>query len=340
MLNPDGSPILDGTGNPIPTYHQPDVVHVAQALTGWTYPTAAGATPQPNNWENFSAPVMETRQGNHDITAKTLINGCSLPANQTVTQDTNGVLDCVFNHPNTGPFVAIRLIKALVTSNPTPGYVQRVAAVFANNGGGVRGDLKAVLTAILKDPEARQDTVTVDAGGNPYYVLNGMNVNYNPGRLKNPIYFIVAFVRAMNGTIPVGTIIPYTFVAMGEPVVQPPSVFYYYSPLYHLPLNPMLYGPEFQIYTPTESVEEANLVQNIITQPNSDPTIDLSAFNAAVASTPTLLDLADQKFFYGRMPAQIRSAIATAIDANTDNPSRVFTAVYLPVLAGQYQVQY
>jgi len=340
MLNLDGSNVLDSKGNPIPTYLQPDIVHTAAALTGWTYPTAAGATPQPNNWENFTPAVMETRQGNHDITAKTLINGCSLPANQTVTQDTNGVLDCIFNHQNVGPFVATRLIRFLVTSNPTPGYISRVASVFNNNGSGVRGDLKAVLTAILKDPEARQDTITVDAGGNPYYVLNGANVNYNPGRLKDPIYFIVSFVRAMNGTIPVGTIIPYNFVAMGETVVNPPSVFGYYSPLYHLPLNPALFGPEFQIYTPTESVEEANMLQTIITMPNSDPSIDLSAFNAAVASTPTLLDLADQKFYYGRMPAQVRTAIATAIDANTDNPSRVFTAVYLAVLAGQYQTQY
>jgi uncharacterized protein (DUF1800 family) len=340
MLNPDGSPVLDGQGKPVPTYLQPDVVRVAAALTGWTYPTAAGATPQPNNWENFSASQMETRQGNHDVTAKTLINGCSLPAGQTVVQDTNGVLDCVFNHPNAGPFVATRLIRALVTSNPTPGYIQRVATVFNNNGSGVRGDLKAVLTAILKDPEARQDTVTVDAGGNPFYVLNGANVNYTPGRLKNPIYFITSFVRAMNGTIPAGTVIPWNFVAMGETVVQPPSVFYYYSPLYHLPLNPVLFGPEFQIYTPTESVEEANMVAGIINQPNSDPSIDLSAFNAVVTNTPALLDLADQKFYYGRMPAQIRSAIATAIDANTDNPSRVFTAVYLSALAGQYQTQY
>jgi hypothetical protein len=339
-LNIDGSNMLDGQGNPIPTYLQPDVVHMAAALTGWTYPTAPGATPQSNNWENFSAPVMETRQGNHDITAKTLINGCSLPANQTVMQDTNGVLDCLFNHPNVAPFVATRLIRYLVTSNPTPGYIQRVATVFNNNGGGVRGDLKAVLTAILKDPEARQDTITLDAGGKPYYVLNGANVNYTPGRLKDPIYFIVSFARAMNGTIPVGTVIPYNFVAMGETLNQPPSVFGYFSPLYHLPLNPALFGPEFQIYTPTESVVEANMVQQIITMPNSDPSIDLSAFNAAVASTATLLDLADQKFYYGRMPAQIRTAIATAIDVNTDNPSRVFTAVYLAVLAGQYQTQF
>jgi len=340
LLNIDGSSKLDGLGNPIPTYLQPDVVHTAQALTGWTYPTAAGATPQPNNWENFSAPVMETRQANHDTSAKTLVNGCTLPANQTVVQDTNGVLDCLFNHPNTGPFVATRLIRFLVTSNPTPGYIQRIATVFNDNGQGVRGDLKAVLTAILKDPEARQDTVTLDAGGNPYYTLNGVTVPYNPGRLKDPIYFIVSFVRTMNGVIPSGTIIPYNFVAMGETVNQPPSVFGYYSPLYRLPLKPTLFGPEFQIYTPTESVEEANMLQTIITMPNSDPSIDLSPFNAAVANTAALLDLADQKFFYGRMPGPVRAAIGTAIDANTDNPSRVFTAVYLAVLSGQYQTQF
>jgi hypothetical protein len=215
-----------------------------------------------------------------------------------------------------------------------------VATVFNNNGQGVRGDMKAVITAILKDPEARQDTVTVDAGGNPYYVLNGATVHFTPGRLKDPIYFIEAFVRALNGQIPAGTVIPYSFVAMGETVNQPASVFGYWSPNYKLPLNPALYGPEFQIYTPTESVEEANMLQQIISMPNSDPAIDLSPFNAAVASAPALLDLADQKFFYGRMPGAVRTALGTAIDANTDNPSRVLTTVYLAALAGQYQTQY
>ena len=121
---------------------------------------------------------------------------------------------------------------------------------------------------------------------------------------------------------------------MGETVNQPASVFGYYSPLYHLPLNPALFGPEFQIYTPTESVEEANMLQTDHHQPTSDPSIDLSAFNAVVDNTPALLDLADQKFFYGRMPVAMRTALATAIDANTDNPSRVFTAVYLAALVG------
>ena len=127
---------------------------------------------------------------------------------------------------------------------------------------------------------------------------------------------------------------------MGETVNQPNSVFGYWSPLYHLPIKPALLGPEFQIYTPTESVEEANMLQTIISMPNSDPSVDLSGFNALVLNTPALLDLADRRFFYGRMPAALRSALATAIDANTDNPSRVMTAVYLAALAGQYQTQY
>ncbi len=322
QLNLDGSVKLVN-GLPAPTYIQPDIVQTAAALTGWTYPTAPGAQPQAKNWENFSQPKMETRQGNHDLSAKTLINGCTLPAGQTVQQDMDGVLDCVFNHPNVGPFIATRLIRGLVTSNPSAAFITRIATVFNNNGAGVRGDLKAVLRAILLDPEARQDTAPPTAG-----------------RLKDPIYFIVSFVRAMNGTIVPTTGIPYTFVAMGETVNQPASVFYYYSPMYKLPLNPALFGPEFQIFTPTESVEEANLLYQIIRQPASDPSIDLSPFNAAAGNTAQLLDVLDQKLLYGRMPSAMRASLAAAIDASYDNNQRVETAVYLAALSGQYQTQF
>jgi hypothetical protein len=127
---------------------------------------------------------------------------------------------------------------------------------------------------------------------------------------------------------------------MGETVNQPPSVFYYYSPMYKLPFNPTMIGPEFQIFTPTESVEEANMMFQIINQPTSDPSIDLSPFNAVAGNTAQLLDLVDQKLFYGRMPAGMRTAIATAVDASYDNTQRVQTAVYLAALSGQYQTQF
>ena len=321
-LNIDGSTQLVN-GQPVPTYNQADIRQIALALTGWTYPTAAGAQPKPNNWEDFSQPKMETRQANHDTSAKTLINGCTLPAGQTVQQDMDGVLDCLFNHANTGPFVATRLIRLLVTSNPSSAFIQRIATVFNNNGVGVRGDLKAVFQAILTDSEARQDVATV-----------------NSGRLKDPIYFFVSFVRTMNGTIIPTTGIPYTFVAMGEAVGTPASVFNYFSPLYRLPFNPALFGPEFQIYTATESVVAANMLHQIINQPNGDPYIDLSPFVAVSSNTALLLDLVDQKLFYGRMPLPMRTSLATAIDASYDSAQRVQTALYLAGLTGQYQTQY
>jgi hypothetical protein len=105
-LNPDGSPELDPQGRPVPTYDQSDIQQVALALTGWTYPG-----PGNNNWENFSGP-MQPRDVNHDMREKAFL-GCTLPANQTTTQDMNSVLDCLFNHPNVGPFVATRLIRSL-----------------------------------------------------------------------------------------------------------------------------------------------------------------------------------------------------------------------------------
>ena len=322
QLNIDGSPTLAG-GATVPTYTQPDIVQTAAALTGWTFPTAAGSLPQSNNWENFSASNMETRPANHDTSSKTLINGCVLPAGQTVQQDMDGVLDCVFNHANTAPFVATRLIRSLVTSNPSPAFITRIAQVFNDNGKGTRGDLAAVLRAILTDSEARQDTPT----------LNG-------GRLKDPVFFIVSFVRAMNGTIVPATVIPWSFVAMGEPLNTPASVFGYYSPFYRIPQNPTLFGPEFQIYTPTESVEEANMLYQIVNQPNSDPSIDLSPFNAVAGNTAQLLDLVDQKLLYGRMPTAMRTSIAPAVDAAYGNAQRVAAALYLTAISGQYQTQF
>ena len=154
MLNPDGSQQLDAQGHPIPTYNQATIQQVALALTGWVYPN--------NAWEDFSGPMVPL-EANHDTTQKTFL-GCTLPAGQTTTQDMNGFLDCLFNHPNVGPFIATRLIRSLVTSNPSPAYIQRIATVFNNNGAGVRGDLRAVVKAILTDAEARNDAAPPTSG--------------------------------------------------------------------------------------------------------------------------------------------------------------------------------
>ncbi|MCX6611832.1 MAG: DUF1800 family protein, partial [Acidobacteria bacterium] len=120
LLNPDGTPKLDAQGKTIPAYDQSTVVATSKALTGWTYPTPAGGSMGVSNWESFNAPAMEAREQFHDTTAKTLIGGCTIPAGLTVAAETNRVIDCVFNHPNTAPFIVTRLIRDLVMSNPSP----------------------------------------------------------------------------------------------------------------------------------------------------------------------------------------------------------------------------
>ncbi len=317
-LNVDGTP-----KSATPTYTQADVRQFALALTGWTYPTAPGANPGSNNWENFSQPAMEPRPANHDTSAKTLLNGVVLPAGQTVQQDLDGVIDCVFNHPNVGPFVATRLIRSMVTSNPSPAFVGRVAQVFNNNGTGVRGDLRAVVRAMLLDPEARNDAGT-PAGG----------------RLKDPLHAYISLVRALGGSIAASTQIAWTFDRMGEAIGAPPSVFGYYSPNYRLPANPGLYGPEFQIYTPTESVLLGNAFSQLLSTPAGDPTIDLTPFQAVAGDINQLLDLVNLRLFYGRMPAGLRASLQKAVTAAYDNNQRVFTALYLSSLSGQVAVQY
>ncbi|HEU0124460.1 MAG TPA: DUF1800 family protein [Bryobacteraceae bacterium] len=319
-LNPDGSQLLDSNGEPVPAYDQATVRQVALALTGWTYPTAPGGQANGLNWENFSGD-MEPRPAYHDTSAKAFL-GCALPPNQTIQQDLDATIDCLTQHPNTAPFVATRLIRSLVKSNPSPAYIARVAGVFGNNGQGVRGDLRAVVRAILTDAEAREDTPGPGSG-----------------RLKEPLYFVTALIRALDGSIAPDSGISYIYDNMGQSVLAAPSVFGWYSPLYRVPKG-TLYGPEFQIYTPTEATLRANFVYQILTANGGEISVDLSNFQAVAGNTGALLDEIDRVFFYGRMPAGVRGAIGAAITASYDNKQRVQAAVYLATLSGQYAVQF
>jgi uncharacterized protein (DUF1800 family) len=312
MLNPDGSQQLDAGGNPIPTYTQTTIQQVARALTGWVYPN--------NAWEDFSGPMVPL-EANHDTTQKSFL-GCTLPAGQNTTQDMNGFLDCIFNHPNVGPFIATRLIRSLVTSNPSPAYIQRVAAVFNDDGSGVRGDLAAVVKAILTDAEARNDAAPPTSG-----------------RLKDPIFHAISFVRALNGSMSATNGLPWVFSRMAQAPLTPPSVFSFYSPMYKIPQTP-LFGPEFQIYAPTESILRGNFLWETISNPSTDMTTDLSPFTTVAGNTQQLIDAVDQVLLYGRMPATMRQSLANAIVAQSDNNNRVQTALYLTALSGFYAVQY
>ncbi|MEO6243945.1 MAG: DUF1800 family protein [Opitutaceae bacterium] len=314
-LNPDGSRQLDAQGNPLRAYDQSTVQQVALALTGWTFPG-----PGNNNWENFSGP-LQPREVNHATGAKALV-GLTLPAGQSAVADMAGVLDWLFNHQNTGPFVATRLIRALVKSNPTPGYIARISAVFADNGAGVRGDLRAVVRAILTDTEARDDIATA-----------------NSGRLKDPIYNVVAFTRALGGSISPTNVQAWTFSRMSQTPLAPASVFGYYSPLFRIPRSTLI-GPEFQIYGPTEAVLRGNLFWQILSNPGSDFPIDIAPFVALAGNPVALIDAVDQTLLYGRMPDVMRQSLANAINAQSDALSKARTALYLTALSGYYAVQY
>ncbi len=319
-LNQDGSQQLDGNGGPIPVYTQATVGQVALALTGWTYGTAPGATPRSANWEYFEA-GMETREQNHDTSPKSFL-GCSVPGGQTVLQDLDALLDCVMSHPNIAPFVATRLIRSLVMSNPSPGYIHRIADVFADNGAGVRGDLKAVVRAILLDPEARQDVPTS-----------------NGGRLKEPILQVAGVLRALNGQFSSGQQLSYLFDYMAQPILSPPSVFSWFSPLYRVPKS-SLFGPEFQIYSPTEATLRGNLIYSILNYPTGDFTVDLSPFQKYGNDMVALVEAANQTFLYGRMPAAMKQVIVNAATPGYDAKSRIETVLYLTTLSGQYAVQH
>jgi uncharacterized protein (DUF1800 family) len=314
-LNADGSVATGPGGAPIPTYDQATVTQLALAFTGWTYVGAGN-----NNWENFSGP-LQPREVNHDTSAKRLL-GCNLPAGQTAQADLTAALDCVFAHPNVAPFISLRLIRSLVTSNPSPAYVARVGAVFNNNGSGVRGDLRAVVRAVLLDAEARNDVATV-----------------NGGRLKDPIFHVVSLVRALGGSVSPTNQQAWNLSRLGETPLTPPSVFSFYSPLFRVP-HTALAGPEFQIYSPTEAVLRGNLLMGIVSNPGPDFPVDISRFVNLAGNVAGLIDAVDQTLLYGRMSAAMRQSLATAIVAQPDNRNKALTALYLTLLSGQYAVQH
>lgn len=320
MLNQDGSQAKDANNQPIPTYSQQTVQQVALALTGWTYPTKPGATPQNFNWEYFGAP-MEPRQQNHDLSAKSIL-GSTIPAGQTVQQDLDSLLNILMTHPNTAPFIATRLIRSLVKSNPTPEYITRVANVFVDNGAGIRGDLKAVITAIIMDAEARQDAADATSG-----------------RLKEPVLQITGLLRALNGHFSSSHQLAYLFEYMAQSILAPPSVFSWFSPLYRVPKSP-LFGPEFQIYSPTEAALRGNFFYMTLNFPGSDLVVDLSPFQPYGSDMPGLVEMANQTLLYGRMPAGMKQALITAATPGYDAKTRIETVLYLTALSGQYAVQH
>jgi uncharacterized protein (DUF1800 family) len=218
QLEQDGTEVLDNQGIPLPTYSQPIIESFAHVYTGWNY-SGAPSFPQarPNDF-NQTTP-MQLYPTYHDMGEKSVLNGEVIPAGLTGDQDLDAALDNIFYHSNVGPFIAIRLIQRLVTSNPSPQYIARVARVFDNNGAGVRGDLGAVVKAILLDAEARPD-IPMDLDG----------------KVKEPLLRITQLWRAYNATSASGRYpLEAAYIFFGQGPLQSPSVFNFFSPYYAPP---------------------------------------------------------------------------------------------------------
>ncbi|MEZ5417566.1 MAG: DUF1800 family protein [Vicinamibacterales bacterium] len=324
QLNPDGSQRLDGAGNPIPTYTQATIANFARALTGWTYAPLPGATHGNSNPENYDAQLVPTASASrHDTDSKTLLNGVATPAGLNAAGDLEWVVDSVFLHPNVGPFLATRLIRSLVTSNPSPAYVARVSAAFNDNGAGVRGDLAAVFRAILLDPDAL----------NPDAVLHG--------RLKDPVLHVIGLGRALNASIGDPGSFQYVFTNLSQRVLTPATVFSFYSPMAGIPTNPALFGPEFQLYPPALAVQRANFIYGILNgQFGSTYSVDMTPFRVLAGDPAALVEKVNTALMMGRMSAGLRQILLDATNAvpASDVNQRALGAVYLAAISSEYSV--
>jgi uncharacterized protein (DUF1800 family) len=331
MLNADGTPQLDSTGQFVPTYNQSVVSETARVFTGWTYAPTPGQQPYWGEYINPAGPMVAF-PSEHDMGSKNLLNGYVAPAGLTPQQDLDGALDNIFNHPNVGPFVSKLLIQHLVKSNPSPAYVSRVAAIFANNGNNVRGDMQAVITAILLDPEARAND-------------NGGDDQPTDGHLQEPMLYIAGLVRAFGGTMSNQNYFSWDLVNMSQDLYNAPSVFNYYSPTFTPPGSTEL-GPEFQIYTPDSAVYRGNMSANLFDTWSSPilnygpgTNIDVTPYLALASNPTTLVAALDLTLTHGTMPAAMKQDIITAVNNDTNgNLSRVMTGSWLILSSGYYNV--
>jgi uncharacterized protein (DUF1800 family) len=334
-LELDGSLRLDGDGAPIPTYDQSVVEDMARVFTGWTY---AGSEHWWSNDPNYLP--MENWADYHDFGSKTVIGGTLIPAGLTAAEDLSAALDALFAHPNVGPFVSRQLILRLVTSNPSPAYIARVASVFDDDGTGARGNLFAVAKAILLDDEA----------------LTGHTTSPTTfGKLKEPLLRQTAVWRAFearndHGTFP--DLWPEGYYGQGP--LRAPSVFNFYSPFFQPPgemSDAGLYGPEFQITTHTFITSTTNHLLALTLWwhdrnddlDDQDVRIRLAHERTLAADPEALVDHLDLVLMSGSMSDDMRAIV---LDLANDIPidddegqSRVLETIFAIVTSPECAVQ-
>lgn len=367
LLNIDGTPQLDAQGLPLASYGQTQVNEFTRVFTGWNL--VPGTID--SSASNYRDPMIPRGGTNHDFNSKTLLNGfattaCSsssgTPNVNCAIADMTAALDNIANHANVGPFISKQLIQHLVTSNPSPAYVERVARVFNNDCSGLfptgctntRGNLKMVVQAILLDPEARGDFKTAP----------------NYGKLREPAQYINGFLRAFNvksfdksttsdGALGNRSSTDFTGT-LDQPIFQPSTVFSYYQPGYEVPGTKLL-GPAFGILSTSTTLRRANDINTLVysgVTANTSPTatspdrprgtsIDIANLEA-IAVTPgdfQITTYLNNLLFHGTMSTQMRDSIVTAMNAINDSnlttrhQKRARVAVYLAATSSQYDIQ-
>jgi uncharacterized protein (DUF1800 family) len=339
QLGPDGTPLKDDQGKTIPTFDEDTVKGFAKAFSGWSF--GGRDTAKNDDFyhgpENWTIP-MQAWASKHSTATKKLLNGVVLPAGQTPQQDMQQALDNIFNHPNVGPFLARRLIQRLVTSNPSPAYLGRVAAVFNNNAAGVRGDLKAVIKAILLDPEAR-DLAAVQST--------------SAGKLREPVIRFANLLRITNARSENGTnrihYLDSPDFGLGQSPLLSPSVFNFYSPDFRASgeiTRAGLSSPEFQITTEMTMVGSLNFLNRVISEAgygDKDSRINLSYSRLAekAADANALIDQINLLLFQGAMTPATRTSFLRVINGidpkNIDD--RVKAALLLTMISPEYTIQ-
>jgi uncharacterized protein (DUF1800 family) len=353
QLNPDGTRRLDAEGRPIPTYAPADITGLARVFTGYSYyssrPTTVTFSGRNLEADSRTRPMIPY-PAFHSTSEKSFL-GVTIPASTTpdAAGDLRIALDALFNHPNTGPFISRQLIQRLVTSNPSPAYVGRIAGVFANNGRGVRGDLGAVVKAILLDPEARTPS------NDP-----------NSGKLREPVVRMANWMRTFNATSQsgewqVGSTSANT--SLGQSVLTAPSVFNFFRPGYSPPNTRVgqagLVAPEFQIVDEVTVAGYLNTMQTTIdagiganvtggrdVRPNYAAEIALADDPNALVDRVNLLLLGGQMSptLRGRIVEAVRGVAipggnATPAQIATARTNRAKLAIYMTMASSEYLVQ-
>ncbi|MEO5960121.1 MAG: DUF1800 family protein, partial [Opitutaceae bacterium] len=370
QLQPDGTLKLDSAGLPIATYNQTTITEMAKVFTGWAYPST-----NLNNFrsapQNFISP-MQLFPAFHEDAAKNLSPvGPNIAANQGGTKDLQLALDALFNHANTGPFISHLLIQRLVNSNPSPAYVYRVAQKFENNGAGVRGDLGAVVRAILTDYEARSPLVAANVGyGKLREPLLRLTNLFRSLNLSSRINRYAGFRYVVNGVPMTGTTpnpgvqelavysgsgpnIVSTQNQFAESALRSPTVFNFFLPDYVVPgtlASAGLVAPEFQITDDTFAITVPNELRNFILNTNTATTVaadnalvlDYTYEQTLVGNASALFDHLGLMLTGGVLPAAVKTRLVTAFNAlptNTAALDKARSAVLMVVTAPSAAVQ-